>query len=489
MNFFRSSSVPRHTSPAITCALFALTVGLCAHASAASFQGLGVGPPGITSVQSGARAASADGSAVTGEYWQPDGGFFHRRGFRWTAATGMQDIGVLDPAAPEVQPLAISGDGSTIVGWARGVSGFQRPFLWTAAGGMHELGNVPGTDAVATGVSRDGRVVVGYYLDGRYHGFRWSGGATTDLGLLPGASDTFVRGACGLGDAAVGSTQTAGGRAFRWRAASGLQELPPLRAGALAYAEACSDSGNVAVGSSGDGKGQPPARWDTNGVRNLGTLGGNSGEAHGVSADGAVVVGAAGLPFVNGVSDFAAFRWTTATGKIEQLSKFLERIGVSGPFCHDPLTCPAGTWFLQLALGISADGNVVVGQGLNPNDQWEAFRAVTTGTGGGGGTGTGACAAGFTQLTLTVSTASGAASGTVTSKQTSSTGSALVVSSGQTGSACFQSNKTIMLQALNSRLANWSGAPAITCKNGNTAQNQCEFVLGTASQSAAATLR
>ena len=367
------------------------------------------------------------------------------------------------------------------------MTGSQRPFLWTAAGGMQELVEVPGTDAVATGISRDGHVIAGYFLDGATQALVWRDGIVTPLGFLPPEPDSFGRAVCGLGGAVVGSTQSAGGRAFRWTAASGMRDLGSLVNDSPSYAQSCSDDGSVVVGVSGDNKGLPPARWDPTGIRSLGTLGGNSGEAHGVSADGSVVVGAAGLPFVNGVSEMSAFRWTTATRKIEQLSRVLENLGVTTPFCHDPSTCPAGTWFLQLALGVSADGNVIVGSGLNPTDAFEAFRAVVP-TGTASGT-AGSCAAGFTKVTLSVNTAPAAAAGTVVWKQTASNGSSLSVSSGQSASACFQSNKTLGFQAQNNRIADWTGSPAIACKAGNAGQNLCEFTLGAASQSVTATLR
>jgi probable HAF family extracellular repeat protein len=361
----------------IAASVFTLTPTPRAQISA-SFEPLGLGPAGIPSVFSRANDASADGSVVIGEYFEQSGSFFILRGFRWTAATGMQDLGALNPNAPETEALAVSADGSQIVGWSRGMSGSQRPFLWTATGGMQELVEVPGSDAVATGISNDGRTIAGHFLDGTYQAFRWRDGLVTPLGFLPGEPNSFGRAVCGAGDAVVGSTHSAGGYAFRWTEASGMQQLPSLRPDALAYPQACSDDGTVVVGSGsdGEGKGQPPIRWDPTGVRSLGTLGGDSGEAHAVSADGTVVAGAAGLPFVNGISEFAAFRWTTATRKIEQLSRVLESRGVTTPFCHDPWTCPAGTWFVRFALGISADGKVIVGEVVNPDNRQEAYRAI-----------------------------------------------------------------------------------------------------------------
>lgn len=100
-------------------------------------------------------------------------------------------------------------------------------------------------------------------------------------------------------------------------------------------------------------------------------------ESHATSADGSIVVGGAGLPFVNGISQFSAFRWPSANGKIEQLSRVLENLGVSNvQFCHQ-IPCPAGTWFIDLAMGISPDGSVIVGTTWDPiTGEEEAFRAV-----------------------------------------------------------------------------------------------------------------
>jgi hypothetical protein len=66
---------------------------------------------------------------------------------------------------------------------------------------------------------------------------------------------------------------------------------------------------------------------------------------------------------------------------MEQLSKVLENLlGVDKvQFCHQ-IPCPAGTWFIDLALAVSKNGAVIVGTTWDPNlpDPFnvEAFRAV-----------------------------------------------------------------------------------------------------------------
>src|SRR5215211_5666462 len=293
-----------------------------AQANSASFEPLGLGPNGV---QSRAWDVSAGGSVVVGTFWAQSGFFFPPHAYRWTAGA-FQDLGTLNPNAQEAEAYAVSDDGSKVVGWARGLSGFQRPFVWTAASGMQELSNVPGSDAKATDISRDGTIIVGsFYVDaeGSWHAFQWRDGVVTDLGFLPGGRDSKGQAVCALGGAVVGSTLDSASiqKAFRWRNGT-MQDLAGLGRNNLAYAEGCSDNGNMVVGTSTNDKGnQLATRWDAKGPRSLGTLGGNSSEAHATSADGSIVVGGAGLPFVNGTSEYSAFRWTSATGKIEQLSK------------------------------------------------------------------------------------------------------------------------------------------------------------------------
>jgi len=347
-----------------------------AQVNGASFEPLGLGPNGT---QSRAWDVSADGSVVVGTFWVQSGFFFPPHAYRWTGGT-FQDLGTLNPDAQEAEAYAVSDDGSKVIGWARGLSGFQRPFVWTAAGGMQELSNIPGSDAKATDISRDGSIIVGSFFvdaEGSWHAFQWKAGVVTDLGFLPGGHDSKAQAVCALGTAVIGSTVDNAGiqRAFRWRNGT-IQNLGGVGRNNLAYAEDRSDNGNVVVGTSTDDKGnQLATRWDTTRARSLGTLGGNSSEAHATSSDGAIVVGGAGLPFVNGISEYSAFRWTSATGKIEQLSRVLQNLGVTIPFCHQ-VPCAAGTWFLQLALGISSNGNVIVGDVIDPTGNSQAFRAV-----------------------------------------------------------------------------------------------------------------
>ncbi|GIV12363.1 MAG: hypothetical protein KatS3mg021_0645 [Fimbriimonadales bacterium] len=74
-----------------------------------------------------ASAVSADGSVVVGEARNASGLL---RAFRWTQATGMQDLGTL-PGGNTSEALGVSADGSVVVGEAYNASGYARAFRWT----------------------------------------------------------------------------------------------------------------------------------------------------------------------------------------------------------------------------------------------------------------------------------------------------------------------------------------------------------------------
>ena len=76
-----------------------------------------------------------------------------------------RELGVIDDQTRATYATGISGDGRVVVGYANyGEGGYHaQAFLWTAERGMVGLGFLPGgsADSEARGVSGDGSVVVG----------------------------------------------------------------------------------------------------------------------------------------------------------------------------------------------------------------------------------------------------------------------------------------------------------------------------------------
>ena len=244
-------------------------------------------------------------------------------------------------------------------------------FRWTVAGDMSDLGVLLGGDSsVANAVSADGSVVVGYsYVGGRSvedttptHAFRWTqAGGMADLGVLPGDSSSSANAVSADGSTVVGMSEVEGSNgavslhAFRWTQAGGMIDLGTL-GGKKAAAHGVSADGSVVVGESGaEPEGTDHAfRWtQAGGMADLGVLPGDSSSmANAVSADGLVVVGYS----YSAKADAAhAFRWTEADGMID--------LGV-----------PPGARS-SVANAVSADGSVIVGDSTEqPGGPTHPFR-------------------------------------------------------------------------------------------------------------------
>jgi probable HAF family extracellular repeat protein len=83
--------------------------------------------------------------------------------------------------------------------------------------------------------------------------------------------------------------------------------------------------------------------------------------AYAISADRSVVVG-----FGTSASGYEAFIWDETNG-MQNLQNYLVSLGLG-----DELT----GWTLRSAYGISADGLTIIGYGINPDGNYEAWRAV-----------------------------------------------------------------------------------------------------------------
>ncbi len=107
-----------------------------------------------------AYGVSFDGSVVVGQSSTSANGV---RAFRWTAAKGMKDLGVVGRRKFS-SAWACSADGNVVVGESFTTRGRDEvAFRWTASTGMVGLGDLPGGNSYseADAVSADGTIVVG----------------------------------------------------------------------------------------------------------------------------------------------------------------------------------------------------------------------------------------------------------------------------------------------------------------------------------------
>jgi probable HAF family extracellular repeat protein len=289
-------------------------------------------------------------------------------------AASLTPLGDLPGGPFDSLATGVSADGSVVVGFSRSASDNQA-FRWTAASGMVGLGGLKydgSGQSYASGVSADGSVVVvGGITAGGSEAFRWTAASgMVNLGNFSGnlTYNSGTSAANGDGSVVVGSgTFLSGGtaytEAFRWTAASGLVGLGDLPGGNFGSgAIDVSADGSTIVGNSYSGNGISEAfRWTAaSGMVGLGDLPGGDfySQANGVSADGSTVVGYSRVPVI-GNYDLEAFRWTAASGMV----------GLGD--------LPGGD-FYSTAWDVSADGSTVVGEGNSDSGQ-KAVRWTSAG--------------------------------------------------------------------------------------------------------------
>jgi uncharacterized membrane protein len=182
-----------------------------------------------------------------------------------------------------------------------------------------------------------------------------------------GAWATTPDGGIVVGESVDGS----GNRAFRWTSAGGMVPLLTLSGTERAeVGRAVSSDGSVIVGEGSSANGSEAFVWTAaTGAVGLDDFAGGSfnSSAYGISADGARIVGRG--TSADGGLDAALWE----QGTLYRLQDVLVAAGL-GP----QLT----GWRLQTAFAISADGSTIVGSGINPQGQTEAFAATVPEPGG-----------------------------------------------------------------------------------------------------------
>ena len=242
------------------------------------------------------------------------------------------------PIGPVGWPFAISyqgGDGNDVVITAGAEP--QAQFI--------PLGFLPGaTFSQAWAVSDDGRVVGGTSLIAAgFHAFVWTHGE----GMVTfGEPNCVVRGLASGGEVAVGEIQVPPNPSdgFVWDAFSGLVSLADLPGGnEQSAAMGVNGDSLIIVGWGTAAAGREAIRWIDGEVESLGELpgGSHSSMARGVSASGDVIVGES-----NGANGLEAFVWSEDGG--------LQGIGDL-----------AGGSFSSAAYAASGDGSIIVGSGTS----------------------------------------------------------------------------------------------------------------------------
>jgi uncharacterized membrane protein len=354
----------------------------------ATFQGIGDLPGG--DYYSAFGAISGDGRTIVGRSSSAAG----EEAFRWTAVDGIAGIGDLPGGTFRSAANGVSYDGTVIVGHGNAV---QDPvtqvvieyeaYRWTSDDGFTSLGDFSGGSGIsfAASVSDDGAVIVGtgdivydpifptYEVSGRM--FRWTADTGIEwLGDLPEGSPYSWGGRIsGDGTTIVGTGNfftdpfLGGqlGEAFRWTETGGMAGLGLLPGGSFSTASGVSADGSVICGWSLDlsGFSAEPFIWtQADGMVGLGIPEGFDFSAvYDMSADGSIVVGQA-LSF-------------TAPAEAAIWDKIHGYRLVSDVLAND-FGLDLGAWRLEIASGISDDGMVICGTGINPNGDFEVWVAT-----------------------------------------------------------------------------------------------------------------
>jgi uncharacterized membrane protein len=287
--------------------------------------GLGISPEGSIAV--GYSAAGGSQSLR----WMPDG--------------SIQPLGQL-AGGGNSYAFDASSNSSVIVGWGESSTG-NHAFIWTASGGMQSMAAIVGNGlSIATAVSYDGLVIAG---ETGGDAFRWSqaGGLQT----IPAARANAIT---GDGTTLVGYNNA--GQAFLWKNNT-VQLLGFLPGGFSSYAYGISDDAKVVVGKGSSTRsqfGDDAFRWTVqSGMVSLGDLPGGAynSSAWAVSGDGGTIVGSS-----ESSSGPTAFIWDSAHGMRNLRQVLLTDFNVN-----------PGAWTLQSAIGISTDGNTILGYGVDPS--------------------------------------------------------------------------------------------------------------------------
>lgn len=267
-------------------------------------------------------------------------------GASFAATPSFQGLGALPGGDTFSMPVAISADGSVIVGRSPPTGSFR----WTRAEGLKMI-TIGSDDAtvIATDVSADGTASIGGVIIPRVGGavFRYPDGAAVEYPMgEPGTPFHFggVLAAEEHGALALQYYSDAGREAARWTPENGYEVIGDFGGGVFeSTPEGISDDGQVIVGIGNDAVGPMGFRWTAEEGRVALTDSASGYSArlvNGISADGKVIVGNAHMERETSVP--VPMRWT-------------EELGIV------PLTVKGSPPAGGAAWGVSGDGSRIVG--------------------------------------------------------------------------------------------------------------------------------
>lgn len=264
------------------------------------------------------------------------------RGAKWVQGSGFTSYAPQGGSFPYSDARDISGDGSKLVGASSTTFG-PRAMLWSNGSAPQNLGviSVSGADSLsslAEGISNDGSTVVGTSQ------YSITQDAPNPENLNPPPPPIII---------------AQGSQAFFWRSGVGITSLGDLAGGTLGSgALGVSGDGSIIVGYGTSGSGQEAVVWSGGTPVYNGDLagGGVGAKLNDITPDGSWAVGQG--TDANGQQ---AVIWD-ATNGMRRLRDIISAAGI-----------PLGSWKLQEAVAISDDGDVIVGNGINPNGLSEGW--------------------------------------------------------------------------------------------------------------------
>ncbi|MGE3180189.1 MAG: hypothetical protein AB7N71_01045 [Phycisphaerae bacterium] len=316
-------------------------------------------PEGTTAI-----SVSADGTTIIGSANSTKSGILHVP-FRWQADSGVISLGAMadEKQGPyaETIPLALSADGAIIVGYARtdGSTAPARAFRWRAETGYSLLPSCTAGEIRAAAISATGEQIAGYRALGSQP-FFWNSPEHTcallNFPSVPNTSAVLVTDMDASGDIAIGYViQSSPARNFgvRWFAQGGFEMIGEDRTPVGISADGTTIVSRFARWTEATGwLGIPPAIPGSLFGRNMRAASGN----------GAIIVGS-DAEFLNGPPSAAIWDSTNGSRLLQSVLENEFGLDLSG-------------WHLQIAMDISADGRVVVGNGIDPEGVQRGWRAL-----------------------------------------------------------------------------------------------------------------